>query len=330
MGWQPRVRRCQLGCTGTETLSRHGWGESLLVRTVWAIAVLAVFLMLAAACGVDEPPASTVVGTLAREEAATETPAVSVEVDASDAAAADAGFVSDGGGSPLAQVGLSVTFTQVSAGGAHSCGVGSGGDVVCWGWNDSGQVTAPGGAFTQVSAGLEHSCGVRSGGAVVCWGNNNYGQATAPGGAFTQVSAGGAHSCGVRSGGDVVCWGDNSEGQATAPVNEPAWEDEDQGGGVFTQVSAGLSYSCGVRSGGDVVCWGWNEYGQVTAPGGAFTQVSAGLGHSCGVRSAGDVVCWGDNNARAGDGTRGCIHPGIRRLGAFVWFAFRRRRRLLG
>ena len=98
------------------------------------------------------------------------------------------------------------SFTQVSAGVWHSCGLRSDGSVVCWGNSNDGQATPPGGSFTQVSAGRGHSCGLRSDGSVVCWGNSNDGQATPPGGSFTQVSAGDRHSCGLRSDGSVVCW----------------------------------------------------------------------------------------------------------------------------
>jgi alpha-tubulin suppressor-like RCC1 family protein len=39
-----------------------------------------------------------------------------------------------------------------------------------------GQATPPGGTFTQVSAGSEHTCGLRTNGYWTCWGNNGYGQ----------------------------------------------------------------------------------------------------------------------------------------------------------
>ncbi|WP_420444035.1 hypothetical protein [Candidatus Poriferisodalis sp.] len=60
------------------------------------------------------------------------------------------------------------TFTAVSAGGSHSCGLRSNGSVTCWG-NNSGQMVVPSGSFTAVSAGHNHSCGVRSDGSVTCW-----------------------------------------------------------------------------------------------------------------------------------------------------------------
>ena len=176
------------------------------------------------------------------------------------------------------------SFTQVSAGGLHSCGLRSDGSVVCWGSNSFGEAAAPSGSFTQISAGRWYSCGIRSDGSVVCWGDNRDGQTAAPSGSFTQISASEEHSCGLRSNGSAVCWGDNSDGQATAPS------------GSFTQISAGGDHSCGLRSNGSAVCWGDNSDGQTAPPSGSFTQISAGGDHSCGLRSNGSAVCWGDNS----------------------------------
>ena len=151
------------------------------------------------------------------------------------------------------------TFTQVSAGYEHTCGIRSAGDVACWGRNDYGQSTPPSGTFTQVDAGAYHTCGIRSAGDVACWGYNDYGQSTPPSGTFTQVGAGGRHICGIRSAGDVACWGSNEDGEATPPS------------GTFTQVSAGEDYTCGIRSAGDMACWGFNSDGQATPPSGTPT-----------------------------------------------------------
>ena len=210
------------------------------------------------------------------------------------------------------------SFTQVSAGGEHSCAIRTSGTIVCWGniVNTNEKATPPPGTFSSVSANWNHSCAIRTSGTIVCWGNNDHEKATAPPGPFTHVSAGSEHSCAIRTNGTIVCWGNNDHGQATAPS------------GTFTQVSAGFWYSCGLRSDGSVecwgnydnekaippsgtfssvsvpcavrtngtiVCWGNNEDEQATAPSGTFTQVSAGWGHSCAVRTNGTIVCWGDN-----------------------------------
>ena len=44
--------------------------------------------------------------------------------------------------------------------------------VECWGHDEYGQATPPAGTFSQVSAGEHHTCGVRTDGSVVCWGND--------------------------------------------------------------------------------------------------------------------------------------------------------------
>ena len=63
--------------------------------------------------------------------------------------------------------------------------------------------------FTSVSAGENHTCGVRDTGTIECWGKNDYGQSTPPGGTFASVAAGYRHTCGLRDTGAVECWGYN-------------------------------------------------------------------------------------------------------------------------
>jgi alpha-tubulin suppressor-like RCC1 family protein len=136
-----------------------------------------------------------------------------------------------------------VTFTQVSAGSAHSLAVGSDGNAYAWGKNGDGQlgngsitdshvavpVSAPANVtFTQVSAGRDHSLAVDSNGNSYGWGYNAYGQlgnnsttdsdapvlVTLPAGVkFTHVSAGYLHSLALDSNGNTYAWGNNEVGQ---------------------------------------------------------------------------------------------------------------------
>ena len=243
--------------------------------------------------GVDRWATARLIGSEARTLAAdasaageTETP---VEIASSSFSAVSAGYGhscgvrSDGtvtcwGSGHNAPRG---SFTAVSAGDGHSCGLRMDGTVTCWSWNLNGQADAPSGSFTAVSAGSRHSCGLRSDGTATCWGDDEFGQASAPPGSFASVSAGEVHSCGLRTDATVTCWGRHGSEYTDPPSDS------------FTAVSAGGGHACGLRVDGTVTCWGWNLNRQAAAPSGSFTAVSAGGGHSCGVRSDGTVTCWG-------------------------------------
>jgi len=84
-------------------------------------------------------------------------------------------------------------ITQLRSGGSHSCAVGAGGAVSCWGDNRLRQSTSAASdtlvaptpvtdragqplGLVEVVAGAEHSCGRSSDGVVVCWGNNTRGE----------------------------------------------------------------------------------------------------------------------------------------------------------
>jgi alpha-tubulin suppressor-like RCC1 family protein len=104
-----------------------------------------------------------------------------------------------GGSSPVPVAVLGgQAFSKISAGARHTCGLTTGGAILCWGHNqdlqlgrgpgtgsdaDSGTpqpiaaaVGAPAGlSFTAVSAGTRHSCAIGSDGAAYCWGSNIFG-----------------------------------------------------------------------------------------------------------------------------------------------------------
>ncbi len=138
-----------------------------------------------------------------------------------------------------------VTLTQISAGNAFACALGSTGAAYCWGYNASGQlgnsstasssvpvaVTTTGvlsaATLTQVTPGASFTCALGSAGAAYCWGLNGNGQlgnnsttssaapvaVTASGLTLTQVSSGNTATCTQASTGAAYCWGMNSSGQ---------------------------------------------------------------------------------------------------------------------
>jgi hypothetical protein len=70
-----------------------------------------------------------------------------------------------------------------------------------------------GASFSQLSLGGEHSCGVRaSDGQAVCWaGPAGWDYSPPEGVAFRSLTAGGMYTCGVRDDdGAEVCWGDRA------------------------------------------------------------------------------------------------------------------------
>lgn len=192
------------------------------------------------------------------------------------------------------------------------------------------------GTFSRITTGLEHSCGLGDTGQAWCWGYGSAGQlgdgtyddtslpvqvGTAM--TFQEISAGGFHTCSITPAGEGHCWGGNYYGQlgngsagstSTTPV--PV-----SGGHSFRNLRTGIYHNCGVTDSGDVLCWGRNNFGQLgdgstidrdvpvpidAPPGKSFRFVSLGSFHSCARTTDGEVWCWGRNDyGQLGDGTFG-------------------------
>jgi alpha-tubulin suppressor-like RCC1 family protein len=77
-------------------------------------------------------------------------------------------------------------------------------------------------SFTSLTVGGGHNCGLTAGGRAYCWGSNyaavlgNGNQSDSPtpvpvagGLTFAALSAGGGHTCGITNQGETYCWGGN-------------------------------------------------------------------------------------------------------------------------
>ncbi|WP_236515515.1 MopE-related protein [Sandaracinus amylolyticus] len=190
----------------------------------------------------------------------------------------------------------------------YTCARTSGGDVHCWGGDDTCGNTEPVAVMTgtdvvDIDMFYYEMCAVRRDGSTACV-SFDYDCATstttrcgaAPSDAV-QVAVGADFCCWRRRSGAVQCVGSNTYGQL--------------GDGSITDavdLDAGAVSACAVRGNGTVVCWGDNEYDQLGRGAGApamsaspaavatitsgATQVSVRSQDACAL-VGGEVRCWG-------------------------------------
>lgn len=212
-----------------------------------------------------------------------------------------------------------LTFSRVSPGGVHTCGLGTNGAAHCWGANDGGQLGIGGDPTPDVcSWGLYTAVSCSSQPLAVA-GNPTFSTvAVGEGDGYSPYSG---HACGLTANGAAHCWGGNGVGQLGNGTsgNGSAVPLPVTGGLVFADLSLGSTHTCGLTTNGAAYCWGDNLRGKLgSGPGGSasssvpvpvtggltFVSLSVGAWHTCGLTAAGAAYCWGSNfYGQLGDGS---------------------------
>ena len=221
----------------------------------------------------------------------------------------------------------------VTAGGAHSCAVGTTGLVGCWGSNVFGQLgnpalqnpttffrpavqTVPGISASAISAGQNHTCALLTDSTVSCWGSNGNGQlgigsdinSSAPALVpelqdVIAIATGEDQTCALLSDRSVKCWGANWGNQIGAAESKSPIVL--QGFTGVTQLALGSGQTCAVLTNKTVKCVGFSlDYATQSStpylvPG--FTGVSYLAhfgGHMCAVLEDRSVRCVGENQRK--------------------------------
>jgi alpha-tubulin suppressor-like RCC1 family protein len=235
---------------------------------------------------------------------------------------------------PLHVHGLPEPVLQLTAGYAHTCALMSGGGVMCWGQNTSGQlgdgtnldrsmpvaVSGLEGEILTIKAGWSYTCAIDEHGMLTCWGLGPFDPENGGlqisfdtptrlewlGSAFQALATGVYHLCLLRQDGAIECRGsifspEDPSSSFTFDLSELT--------GEVQQIVAGADFNCVLTTEGGVKCWGDNYFGQlgdgtflsnnpVDAMG--LTQGVEAIGSGeyigCALMSDGGVKCWGDTS----------------------------------
>jgi alpha-tubulin suppressor-like RCC1 family protein len=205
------------------------------------------------------------------------------------------------------------TFSSISAGRMHTCGIDTSGDAWCWGWDVTGQLGAGvTGADRCSFFSTNEPC---SGTPLKIAGTVR----------FAEVVGSESTSCGRDIAGALYCWGaeiggtDGTDCQLGQNANCTRTPLLQFAGTTFTRVGMGGVYRCGQKSDGVLWCWGADSNGTFgngtaflfspdtlvrVAGGKSYSQVTFGSGHICGLNN-GSVECWGLNHDGEAGGTIG-------------------------
>ncbi len=181
-------------------------------------------------------------------------------------------------------------FKKLVSGRAHSCVITKDDTVMCWGFNDNGQL---GDGTTNdslvprmvrglnevkaIALGTRHSCAIIGDDTVKCWGNNATSQlgnntnvsSLVPVDVFgltgiKEISSYNNHTCALTNLNTIKCWGSNQLGELGSSNVSPAQVPVE----VVTlsgikAIDVGGSHTCAITNSDTVKCWGYNEFSQL-------------------------------------------------------------------
>jgi len=195
--------------------------------------------------------------------------------------------------SPVEVTGLDEKVIAGATGASHTCVITQKKGMMCWGYNDSGQlgdgttvdsdipvgVVGLSEGVTAIALGnAGHTCAVTSGGGLKCWGWNAAGQVgdgtktnrsipVVVNGLSNVVSAtaGYSHTCVLTRDGKILCWGQNEYGQLGNDTRQESSSPVESGDipGKVIQLGAGSMHTCALTEDRRTFCWGWNQWGQL-------------------------------------------------------------------
>jgi alpha-tubulin suppressor-like RCC1 family protein len=198
---------------------------------------------------------------------------------------------------------LTGSVAQLAVGFSHACIRTTAGELVCWGYNDRGQlgqgaasvgtdITSPvavgvGTTWREVAPGKHHTCALDDTGQAWCWGSAEYGElgleAIVPGTdhpvptmvpdgrIYKQLASGDNFTCAIASDNGVWCWGANGAqeigvGDSTdrgVPSQVLIVPPQVGSDTDWAQIALGSDHTCAVKAGGSLWCWGANGSGQL-------------------------------------------------------------------
>jgi len=188
--------------------------------------------------------------------------------------------------------------------GGHTCAIAQGGELYCWGNNQSSQLgdgtsstrlsptlVTSGQRFRSVAAAVYGTCAIDVDGTVHCWGGGLFlGNGTRNGSAApvpvpltekaSAIAMGRDHVCALVESGDVYCWGGNWGGAIGNGQRAMNWDDPAHPlvpykipNLKFFAIAATTNTTCGLLRSGEAMCWGSNDWGGLGNGGATPTYV---------------------------------------------------------